>query len=324
MKTVYAIMGFVLMGATLPMNAQKTINPDTVGLDEIRTTWLAWERQAPQDVISERIVNRTGKQQFVYFNDGDPSLPTLYLQPTQPTKLQAAGPHGLPLSLWTLTPDKNNAKTPVALCWAGVQPQFASGVDTTGLRRALTGQYGTTATGDVPAKWFSGRLAVTARQHPYCGFRLTDMALVLDLKAGEVSATARVMKVIGKYSVNQFGSVDMPQFNAAINTQLKAMKADVACHEAISLAIIAVTGKDGHLRLVPLQLEDMTEETTRILNTLSAAAGQLPAFPLTTLVTADGRVFNARLLKAHYNSKTTAWRFTELRRKAAFLSLASL
>lgn len=308
-------MALMLAGPSLQAQSIGQLIPDTVGLDEIRTTWLAWERQAPQDVVSERVTNRTGKQQFVYFNDGDPSLPTLYLQPTQPTKLQAAEPHGLPLSLWTLTPDKNNAKTPVALCWAGVQPRFASGVDTTGLRRALTGQYGTTATGDVPAKWFSGRLAVTARQQPYCGFRLADMALVIDLKAGEVTATARVMKVIGKYSVNQFGNVDMPQFNAAINTQLKAMKADVACHEAISLAVIAVTGKDGHLSLVPLQPENMTEETTRILNTLSAAAGQLPAFPLTTLVTADGRVFNARLLKARYNSKTAAWRFTEMRRR---------
>ena len=99
------------------------------------------------------------------------------MQATPVAMLRYAAAPALPLSTWAL--DTMNRSE--YLFWTGPQPYYATGVDTTALRRQLMQHYGTDNLWRIPATWFSGQISMHLNYWDYCGTRVclqTHMAKV--------------------------------------------------------------------------------------------------------------------------------------------------
>lgn len=126
---------------------RQAMRPDTVPVSEVIEAWNTWWEKGRQSLQGLMLTERMETTFPVDTTEPKSAFKHTFMQATPTAMLRYAAAPSLPLSTWALDTTSGAEQ----LLWTGPQPYYATGVDTTALRRQLMQRYGTDNLWRIPA-----------------------------------------------------------------------------------------------------------------------------------------------------------------------------
>lgn len=166
---------------------RQAMRPDTVPVGEVFEAWNTWWKKGRQSLQGLMLTERLETTFLVDTTEPGSAFKHTFMQATPTAMLRYAAAPSLPLSTWALDTTSGAEQ----LLWTGPQPYYATGVDTTALRRQLMQRYGTDNLWRIPATWFSGQICMHLNYWDYCGTRVCLQVQRADVNHGRITRKAR-------------------------------------------------------------------------------------------------------------------------------------
>lgn len=166
---------------------RQAMRPDTVPVSEVIEAWNTWWEKGRQSLQGLMLTERMETTFPVDTTEPKSAFKHTLMQATPTAMLRYAAAPSLPLSTWALDTTSGAEQ----LLWTGPQPYYATGVDTTALRRQLMQRYGTDNLWRIPATWFSGQICMHLNYWDYCGTRICLQVQRADVSQGRITRKAR-------------------------------------------------------------------------------------------------------------------------------------
>ena len=300
---------------------RQAMRPDTVPVSEVIEAWNTWWEKGRQSLQGLMLTERMETTFPVDTTEPGSAYKHTLMQATPTAMLRYAAAPSLPLSTWALDTTSGAEQ----LLWTGPQPYYATGVDTTALRRQLMQRYGTDNLWRIPATWFSGQICMHLNYWDYCGTRVCLQVQRADVSQGRITRKARWHAQRGILSWYQYyngfqqypdkfrhafeyyhplehfyGEAELMVLADMIRLQLGDKWLQVL-EQVRDFYFLLEEKNDGHLELHLLkrQTKDPTISDKTYFNAgkwLRQAIAALPPHLLGHFMTTDGRVFPYRII----------------------------
>ena len=300
---------------------RQAMRPDTVPVSEVIEAWNTWWEKGRQSLQGLMLTERMETTFPVDTTEPKSAFKHTLMQATPTAMLRYAAAPSLPLSTWALDTTSGAEQ----LLWTGPQPYYATGVDTTALRRQLMQRYGTDNLWRIPATWFSGQISMHLNYWDYCGTRVCLQVQRADVNHGRITRKARWHEQKGILAWYQYyngfqqyvdkfrhafeyyhplehfyGEAELMVLADMIRLQLGDKWLQVL-EQVRDFYFLLEEKNDGHLELHLLkrQTKDPTISDKTYFNAgkwLRQAIAALPPHLLGHFMTTDGRVFPYRII----------------------------
>ena len=300
---------------------RQAMRPDTVPVSEVIEAWNTWWEKGRQSLQGLMLTERMETTFPVDTTEPKSAFKHTLMQATPTAMLRYAAAPSLPLSTWALDTTSGAEQ----LLWTGPQPYYATGVDTTALRRQLMQRYGTDNLWRIPATWFSGQICMHLNYWDYCGTRVCLQVQRADVNQGRITRKARWHEQRGILAWYQYyngfqqypdkfhhafeyyhplehfyGEAELMVLADMIRLQLGDKWLQVL-EQVRDFYFLLEEKNDGHLELHLLkrQTKDPTISDKTYFNAgqwLRQAIAALPPHLLGHFMTTDGRVFPYRII----------------------------
>lgn len=304
------------------------VKPDTVQPDELKENFRCWRMGQPADstALQNRMVipDPYDTRCLVYQRDQDLNRKSFFLHTGRPSALADAGKVRIPASCWVLDECYTPAGVRKRLCWYGLRAPLFPGTDSMVLRRRLERRYGKIQVSGVPASWYSGRVAVSSVMDNYCHNWVCYMVGLYRIQKGFVTGYRLLQAFQGSLSCKHFdesslrgamgwnwfmGDVELSYLSDMV--QRVSGPVDIVGKEEYTFSLLLYTDFRGKSHVHLLEPEQPIVEEQVCFAGLQMAMERLPSGLFGYMLTADGRIFPARYLKAVYKVVDNRWIFQD-------------
>lgn len=289
-----------------------TWKPDTVTLNEMIEHFQAWKCGQYTIPVFDTLVAETVA----------PSNAALLLR-ADGRQPQSIVSRSLPPAVWTIAAD-NRAGNRQLFFKHVLSNADAAKKETALMQQRVGGKPGDAASDGTPARKVSGRLHAVYDARMAGGFVLCREINVYQVLKGVVTDTMTLRCSPGRLSQEQvswfsptysrspydrwYGSLEL----SLLTYSLCSLTEPCADYEGnCDFTMLVHVDAAGRSTLHPLLPENLSEKEKFVVDGLKRAFEALPAGYFGTLLTADGRVFPGRYLRAFYKPRLNRWYFAD-------------